>query len=396
MKILVISPQPFFSVRGTPISTLRMLKVPLEDGADIDIVTYPIGEDLKEYPNLKFHRCWNLPFLKTIPIGPSLRKLFLDFFLFWKALAMLCKNKYDIIHGMEEGAIMAYPFVKIFKTPLLYDMDSFIPDQLERHPLFKFPLLVKLGHFLDTRAIKLSKAITTVCADLTIKVHQVFPDKKVFQIEDVPMRNKDIPLPPKEKEEFLKKLKPNGQKVILYSGNFSKYQGIDLLLQSLPHLVKSGLDFRLLLVGGEQDQIINLKEDAQQLGVADKIVFAGKQPLERVNAFFELGDILVSPRSMGTNTPLKIYSYMETGIPIVATDMWTHQQALNKECAVLTEPNPEAYAKGIQTLLEDETLGKQLGQKAIQEVNERFSDELFDKKTREMYAYMLKSEPIRK
>ncbi len=395
MKILVISPQPFFSLRGTPISTLRMLKVPLDEGAEIDIVTYPIGEDLTEWPNFKFYRCWGPTYIKTLPIGPSFSKLVLDFFLFWKALSMLRKKKYDIIHGMEEGAIMAYPFVKMFKTPLLYDMDSYIPGQMADHKFFKFPLFVKFAAFLDKKTIALSKAVTTVCHDLTLKVHEILPDKKVYQIEDTPMREKDIPLSKEEKESYLRQIKPNDEKVLLYTGNFTKYQGIDLLLQSISVLVKSNTNFSLLLVGGEEDQIINLKKDCSALGIADKVIFAGKQPKEKMNAFFKLGDVLVSPRSLGTNTPLKIYSYMESGLPIVATDRWTHQQALNKECAMLTEPTPEAYAKGLQKVIEDDTLAKQLGDKAIQEVNARFSNELFDKKTREMYAYMIDNEPIR-
>ncbi len=387
MKILVIAPQPFYSVRGTPIAILRMLKVPLHDGAEVDVVTYPMGDDVP-IVGLTVYRCLKIPLIKSIPIGPSFRKLVFDFFLLMKAFTLLCRKKYDLIHGIEEGAILATPFAKLFKTPLLYDMDSFIPDQMAQHKFFKFRPLVRLARFVDKKTIQRSKAIVTMCEDLTLRVHKAFPDKKVFQIEDVPLRQKELPLTEKEKENYLSLIKRNGEKVLLYIGNLEKYQGIDLLLQSLAVLVKSRSDFGLLLVGGEEDQINNFKKKAAALGIDQKIVFAGKQPLEKVNSFYALGNILLSPRTQGTNTPFKIYSYMDSGVPIVATDLWTHQQALNKECAILTEPTPEAYAAGIEKILEDAALGRQLGKKAQEEVNRRFSNDLFDQKTREMYRYI--------
>ena len=45
--------------------------------------------------------------------------------------------------------------------------------------------------------------------------------------------------------------------------------------------------------------------------------------------------MLVSPRIRGTNTPLKIYSYLRSGKPIVATDLLTHTQVLSPEVARL-------------------------------------------------------------
>ena len=53
-------------------------------------------------------------------------------------------------------------------------------------------------------------------------------------------------------------------------------------------------------------------------------------------------DILVSPRIRGTNTPLKIYSYLRSGKPIVATDLLTHTQVLSPDVARLVAPDADA------------------------------------------------------
>jgi len=61
--------------------------------------------------------------------------------------------------------------------------------------------------------------------------------------------------------------------------------------------------------------------------------------------------VLLSPRMSGTNTPLKIYSYLKSGKPVVATRLWTHTQVLDDRIAVLTEPDAHSFAQGILSLL---------------------------------------------
>ena len=61
--------------------------------------------------------------------------------------------------------------------------------------------------------------------------------------------------------------------------------------------------------------------------------------------------MLVSPRSRGKNTPLKIYQYLRAGRPIVATNLLTHTQVLDASVAVLTDADAEAFGDGILRVL---------------------------------------------
>ena len=70
------------------------------------------------------------------------------------------------------------------------------------------------------------------------------------------------------------------------------------------------------------------------LGAAT-VVFTGQQPAREIPGFVRPRDVLVSPRIRGTNTPLKIYSYLRSGKPIVATNLLTHTQVLTPEVARL-------------------------------------------------------------
>ena len=57
--------------------------------------------------------------------------------------------------------------------------------------------------------------------------------------------------------------------------------------------------------------------------------------------------VLVSPRSHGTNTPLKIYEQLASGMPLVATSILSHTQVLDEDVAFLVEPEPQAMADGL-------------------------------------------------
>ena len=88
----MLAPEPFFQPRGTPISVYQRIKALSDLDHDVDLVTYHLGED-KEIKNLKISRIPNVFFIKKIKIGPSLKKIPLDFLLFLKASRMLLRNK---------------------------------------------------------------------------------------------------------------------------------------------------------------------------------------------------------------------------------------------------------------------------------------------------------------
>ena len=95
-------------------------------------------------------------------------------------------------------------------------------------------------------------------------------------------------------------------------------------------LARSHPAARVLIVGGEPAQVEAARAESERLGAGTIAVFTGQQPAREIPAFVQTCDVLVSPRIRGTNTPLKIYSYLRSGKPIVATDLLTHTQVLSR------------------------------------------------------------------
>jgi len=384
MKVLLIAPQPFFEVRGTPLAILQLVKALSKLGYKVDIVTYHLGKNIK-IKNVSIHRIINFPFIKNIPIGPSYTKLFLDFFIFLKAFQMCIKNHYDVVHAVEEAVFPGIVIKKIFHSPIIYDMDSSISQQLINSGFIKNKYFLKLICSLENWAIDNSNSVLTVCSSLTEIVYNKFPQKRVFQLEDIPPGDGQIEVSKEKISELKRKLNLTEKMIILYTGNFESYQGIDLLIKSIPEVTKYKLDVKFLLVGGEKENIVIMKRLANYLKVEDFIIFTGKEPMEKIPAYMALTDILVSPRCKGTNTPFKIFTYLQSGKPIVATNLPAHTQVLNEKISVLVEPTPKGIAGGIISLLKDEELRDKIGRKGKIFVEENYSYKKFVKKVKEVY-----------
>ncbi len=153
MKVLLILPQPFFAVRGSPINIRQVCTTLGELGHRVDLVAYHLGEEI-QMQNVRIRRCLKIPFIRYVPVGPSCRKAFLDIFVFLEALKLLIRNRYDCIHAVEEAVAFAVVLGRIFHIPVIYDMDSDMPDQLAYTRFVRSRLLLKLAKYLERKAIE--------------------------------------------------------------------------------------------------------------------------------------------------------------------------------------------------------------------------------------------------
>ena len=118
-------------------------------------------------------------------------------------------------------------------------------------------------------------------------------------------------------------------------------------------------------------------------GLREAVIFAGERPAAEIPGFLDAADVLVSPRSRGTNTPLKIYQYLRAGRVIVATRLLTHTQVLDDDVAILTVPTPEEFAGGILAALADPDRAAAIGRRAGLLAETKYSYEAYLSRTRE-------------
>jgi glycosyltransferase involved in cell wall biosynthesis len=150
-------------------------------------------------------------------------------------------------------------------------------------------------------------------------------------------------------------------------------------------------DARLVLAGGRGDQVANARGQAAAAGIEDVTLFAGERPAAEIPAYLLAADLLVSPRSRGTNTPLKLYQYLRSGKAIVATRLLTHTQVLSDETAILTGVTPQEYADGLLAGLTDPERAAAIGRRARELAETKYSYAAYLEKTRQACAALLPS-----
>ena len=387
MRILMIAPEPFFQPRGTPFSEYYRTRALTELGHEVDMVTYPIGEDVS-IPGLRIFRAPGIPGIRKISIGPSLAKLPLDVMVFSSAVRRLMSGRYDLLDCHEEAGLMGVLLSKLFGVPTVYDMHSSLPEQLVNFRYTRSAVLRKLFAILERWTIKGSAVVIVICPYLQEVVADVDPEKPCFLIENSPLAEANRVAGSEEVTALRKSLELEGTAVIGYTGTFEAYQGLDLLFDAVRWIVERDPKARLLMVGGHPDQIDEASGAIQKRGLEDKVVFVGQRPASEMPIYLAATDVLVSPRSHGNNTPLKIYSYLRAGKPIVATRLLTHTQVLDDEISQLTAAEPEAFGQGILTLLRDPNRAQALGEAARRRAENEYSYENYLEKTRRVLDFL--------
>jgi glycosyltransferase involved in cell wall biosynthesis len=378
VKVLLLAPHPFFQQRGTPIAEKMLLEVLAAYGHEIEVLTFAEGDD-PGIPGCRIHRIPHLPGVRGVRPGFSLKKLAADAVMLWKCLGLVRRGRYDLVHAVEESAFMALAARVLFGTPYVYDMDS----GLARQMIDKFPFLGRVRRLLagcEALAVRGSAGTLAVCKSLEDQARAYHPEGLVARIEDVSLLGEVPADAADDLEEDLA-----GRPVVMYAGNLERYQGIDLLLEAFARTLPEVPAARLVVIGGEPGAIAAYRARCAGLGIAGAVLFAGPRPVERLGAYLQRATVLVSPRIHGDNTPMKVYSYLDSGRALLATRLPTHTQVLTDDIACLVAPEPAAMARGLAGLLRDEVLRERLAANAKEMARRELTPQAFERKLLHFY-----------
>jgi glycosyltransferase involved in cell wall biosynthesis len=392
VRILMIAPEPFFEPRGTPFSEFHRIRALTALGHHVDLVTYPFGQSVS-MPGLRVFRSLRPPFVDHVKIGPSVAKIPLDALLALSALRRALSGRYDVVHSHEEGGLIGAILAMLLRVPHLYDMHSSLPQQLSNFAFSRSRVIKSVFLAIERFMIRRSRVVIVICPSLEETVKAIEPGARTVLIENAPGSSEDEATPAAAAAVRRSMHLDPSTPVVLYTGTFEAYQGLDLLFAAMAIVRRARPDARLVLAGGRVDQVTKAREQARAAGIDDVTMFAGERPASEIPAYLLAADLLVSPRSRGTNTPLKLYQYLRSGKAIVATRLLTHTQVLSDDTAILTEATPQEYAAGILAGLTDTARATRLGRQARTLAETKYSYEAYLDKTRQACAALLPAPP---
>ena len=381
MKILLLAPHPFYQARGTPIAVKTVLEFLSERGDTVDVLTYAEGGEVS-IPNCTVHRIPRVPGLQGIRPGFSVKKVLSDILMVGSCLRLVRRTRYDLIHAVEESAFIAAAMRALTGVPYVYDMDSSLAEQLvDAYPPLRFAFSALRR--MEAVAIRRSSGVLAVCAALEDVALAHAPGQLVGRVEDTTLLTG-----PKPAGGNGRGLPPSDGPMAMYVGNLESYQGIDLLLEGFRHTLSRVPQAKLVIVGGRDAEIAHYRGRAERLGIDGSVVFAGPRPIGMLPDLLRQADVLVSPRLKGLNTPMKIYSYLDSGSAVLATRLRTHTQVLDDGMAYLVEPEPHALGHGLAELMADPELRAKLASTAKAYVQREHTPQAARRKLEAFYTTM--------
>jgi glycosyltransferase involved in cell wall biosynthesis len=390
-RILIVTPQPFFEDRGTPIAVRYVARALGDLGVDTDILAFPVGRDV-ELPRSRIRRCANPLGLRSVPIGFSWRKIAMDLSL-WRAFARrVATGRYAIVHAVEEAAYIAALLCPRYRQPFIYDMASAIPLELQHKLLFRNAMARRFMQSVERRVFERARHV--VCsAGLADYVRARSPTVAVSEwrfpahmarvdAEQVASLRRRLQIPPRNR-------------VLMYCGNFARYQGVDLLVDAFHLVRRRNSRLSLVCVGATEPEIRDWSARCASRGL-DRVHFVKRQRREQMPCYLQLADCLISPRTAGRNLPLKLFDYMASGKPIIATRGSPHQPLLNDGRALLSEPTPEGLADTIESTLNSPGEAQAAGQRALHYAAQHLNWDGFVQLVRDIYGAALQCDPTRR
>ncbi|WP_417908601.1 glycosyltransferase [Candidatus Electronema sp. PJ] len=381
MKLLLLAPQPFFQNRGTPIAVRLLAETLGKMDHEVHLLVFHEGEDLC-MGNVTVHRTAALPFLRAIPPGFSWQKICCDLLMTVKAIQLHRQVGFDLVHAVEESVFIAMLLRLLFKVPYIYDLDSWMSDQL----LAKFTFLRPFRGILESfekAAVQASIGVVPVCRAIEDNIRSFNREKPLLRLEDISLLEEDNG---RLQEPLREKFGCQGQ-IVMYVGNLERYQGMALLLEAFALADPAALNCSLIVIGGTEKDIDYYTDMARQLNLARRVFFIGPRPATDLGMYLKQADVLVSPRTEGENTPMKIYSYMDSGKPILATKIVSHTQVLDEDCAFLAAPEPSALAAELQRIFSDSNEADRRAKQAKEKATE-YSRPAYERKIMKFYQLM--------
>lgn len=262
-------------------------------------------------------------------------------------------HKSDLIYSRDG---LPLRFISLFKKNIIYEFHEY---RIQDKKLYQKLSKKSKGLVVITQGLK----------ELLIK-DGINPEDILVAPDAVDINKFKIQ---NSKLKIQKKLNlPKDKKIVLSNGSLYKWKGVFALVQT----AKYNFDYLIVLIGGMQYDIDRLKKFIQENNLPqDKILILGHKPYKDIPDYLSMADVLVLPNSakremsLRYTSPLKMFEYMASQKPIVASDLPSIREILNEKNAVLVEPdNPQALAQGIQKVLQDKKLADEISKQAFEDV----------------------------
>lgn len=370
-SVLMVAASPFPLPQGSQVLISGLAESLHRRGHTIQIVAYPTGKDRPE-TSVPIRRAPNMPFYQRLNPGPSVGKPAMDLLLAGKVMETVRRQRPDLLHTHNFEGLLVGLWVR-WRTgvPVIYHLHNLMEPELPVY--FRFPPMQATGrlfgrwidHHLPRRA--------DACIVLHDKVAGGLQERGIApkRLHVVPpgVDLPDKPLPPPS--EVRRRWGLSAAPLVLYSGNFDRYQDLDFLLQAFEQVQRAHPATRLLLVTHQGIERKRERDLQRRLGNRGQLLAV--DDWEDMVELLSTCSVAVSPRQICWGFPIKVLNYMVAGRPIVAAAGSAHGLHHMETAWIVPNRDTAAFAQAILALLANRRLARRLGQAARREVEQHYT-----------------------
>ncbi len=312
--------------------------------------------------------------IHRLGLGRTFDKYLLPFLAPLKALSL---SKPDMIWSLMASyggfAALFYAWMHP-RIPMLLTLQE--GDPLD-HYQKRLGIIHRLHRSIFKRANAV-QAISTFLAEWSLKMGfngppQIIPNGVNFE-------QYSKPITPEEREFIRRSFGfEKNDVVFVHTGRLSKKNAMDDVIKALTHFPEN---YKLLLIGGGEDEQM-LKDLAVEVGIRERVIFAGSKPNPELPPYLQASDIFIRP-SLSEGLGNSFLEAMAAGVPVIATPVGGIPDFLSdNQTGVFCEPrNPTSIARAI-CIVGETDLRLHLISQARELVRERYNwDKLAQSMTR--------------
>ena len=194
-------------------------------------------------------------------------------------------------------------------------------------------------------------------------------------------------------KELQKNLKISNQdRVVMYLGSIHSISGLPFILNSIPKIIQTIPNFKLLIVGGGI-YLENLKNISKKLKIEDKVIFVGYVPYADIPRYCSLAELCINPFEITDMTnklsPAKIFDLLACGKSVLATPLEGMLYDFPKESNTVIYEDLQFFPEKMIELLKSNSLDN-IGKLGLEYVVKNFTWDIVTKKMLNEFDNMIK------
>lgn len=291
----------------------------------------------------------------------------LDMNAFGRNVERIAGN-FQLVHAHSPPDVCqdAYTLARRFHVPLIYEVRGF----------WELTLAAQRGAGVDVHEASAGDAEAASRADAVITIGRAMadllidhgvPESSVTIVPNGVDVDRFRPRPPDE--SLAADLGLAGKKIVGAATNVRSLEGLDLVIESWPRVLKECPD-AVFVLAGDGDDLPRLRDLARTVGCEESVVFLGRVDRDEVSRILGLFDVYVVPRRpdpvCNIVTPLKPLEAMAAGIPVVASDLPALRELItHDETGLLfTALDTGSLAQNLLALLQNAPMTREITERA--------------------------------